>query len=95
MVSGLTKIKRNTASLVTAVSGIASTEEMKATWKETRMWLAITQPSCRNDFSEKMSIQDGPGGAPGDEYFACLSRDAADFMAPVLFGIRELYSCCL
>ena len=28
-----------------AAAGSASTDEMKATWNETRMWLAMTQPS--------------------------------------------------
>ena len=90
-VSGLRKIKCNTAALLAAVSGMANTEEINATWKETRIWLAITQPSCRYDLSLKPPKQDGTGGAPEEEYFAGLSRDATGFMASVLFGIRELY----
>src|SRR5210317_225532 len=95
MVSGLRKIKRSTASLLAADSGIANTEDMKATWKETSMWLAITQPSCRYDLWFKAPLLAGSVGAPGVGYFTCLSRDAAYFMAPVLFGIRELYPCQL
>jgi len=93
MVSGLRKIKRKTASFVAAESGMASTEEMNATWKETRIWLAMTQPSCRKDPLVKLPKKIRPGAEPGEENFADLSRDAANFMAPVLFGIAKLYPC--
>ena len=46
-VSGLTKMNRSTSSLDTASDGRTRTDEMKAAWKETRMWFARTQPSCR------------------------------------------------
>jgi hypothetical protein len=37
IVSGLTKMKRSTSSLERALRGRVRTEEMNATWKETRM----------------------------------------------------------
>ena len=53
-----------------ASPGIASTEEMNAAWKETRIWLAITHPSCRKE-------------APADRK-AGLCFDATDPISPKL-----------
>jgi hypothetical protein len=44
-VSGLAKTNRNTCHLKREVGGRARTEEMNATWNETRMWFAMTHPS--------------------------------------------------
>jgi hypothetical protein len=45
IVSELKKMKESTSDLWTATDGRTRTEEMKATWKETRMWFAMTHPS--------------------------------------------------
>src|SRR3970040_279257 len=44
-VSGLAKTNRRTSHLATALGGSEGTDEMKATWNETRIWLAMTHPS--------------------------------------------------
>jgi hypothetical protein len=38
----------STSPLKISTAGRARTDEMKATWKDTRIWLAITHPSCKN-----------------------------------------------
>jgi hypothetical protein len=61
--------------LRTAAAGSTRMDEMKATWNETRMWLAMTQPS----WSEE----------PGDVFALCtISLDPS--LSPEVYRVRRV-----
>jgi hypothetical protein len=55
-VSGERKINLRTSFLTPEV--IESRLEIKATWKDTKIWLAMTQPFSREDFGESGDLRD-------------------------------------
>ena len=58
-VSGEKKINLRTSVLKPILEDKDNRLEIKATWKDTKMWLAMTQPLSKKDFGELGDLRDG------------------------------------
>ncbi len=74
-VSQLTKMKRRTSVLKIAAAGSTRMDEMKATWNETRMWLAMTQPSWSDEHGDVVARR-------------TISLDL--FLSPAVYRVRRV-----